>query len=42
MQITDEIKQEETGGIEEEERDIFFALISGKTVTEEVETSRGV
>ena len=40
MRIADEIKQEDIKGIEED-RDIFFALISGKTVTEEVETSRG-
>ena len=40
MKIADEIRQEETGEIEED-RDIFFALISGKTVTEELETSRG-
>ena len=41
MRISDEIKQEPIGEIEED-RDIFFALISGKTVTEEIETSRGV
>ncbi len=40
MKITEEIKQEEIQEIEED-RDIFFALISGKTVTEEIETSRG-
>ena len=40
LRITDEIKQEDPGKIEQE-RDIFFTLISGKTVTEEIETSRG-
>ena len=41
MRISDEIRQEAIGEIDED-RDIFFALISGKTVTEEIETSRGV
>lgn len=39
MEITDEIENEEI--TKEEQDDIFFTLLSGKTLKEEIETTRG-
>lgn len=39
MELTDEIKTEEYS--QEKQNDIFYTLLSGKTFTEEIETSRG-
>lgn len=40
MEITEEIRQDESLP-EEKQRDIFYTLLNGKTVTEKIETSRG-
>lgn len=41
MEIKDETREMEEDYTEERQEDIFFTLLSGKTVTEKIETSRG-
>jgi len=41
MTYIDEVKEKDEVMSEEKQKDIFFTLLSGKDVTEEIETSRG-
>ena len=41
MNIIDEVKAKDDVMSEEKQKDIFFTLLNGKDVTEEIETSRG-
>ena len=42
MKLSDEIKRNDDELSKDKQDDIFFTLLSGKTVSEEIETSRGM